>query len=82
MIFIFTTTIICITLLALPVILHTYPICIKIYKSFERIHPQEAPITDDEKKAIEEQNALSNGLNEVIRFTQDFLGGDIDANDE
>ena len=73
---------ICITIFFVINSLQNKPITIVIHKKLEEIRPEPAPLTEEEKKAVEEQQQLTDGMNEVIRFAQEFLGGDIDAESE
>ena len=73
---------ICITALIVINSLQKNPITIVIHKKLEEIRPDPAPMTEEEKKAVEEQQQFTDGMNEVIRFAQEFLGGDIDAESE
>lgn len=66
-------------------------ICNKICKysihfTFHNIHenkqPESAPLTAEEQKVIEDQKNVIDGMNEVIKFTQEFLGGETDAESE
>ncbi len=72
--------IICITTLIVIHSLQEKPITFVVHKKFEEIRPEPKELSEEEKKAIEDQQQeMAEGLDEVIRFTQEFLGGDIDA---
>ena len=57
-----------------------------IHFTFHNIHetkqPERAPLTQEEQKVIEDQKNVMDGMNEVIKFTQEFLGGETDAESE
>lgn len=55
--------------------MHTNPIIFIVHRKFEEILPPAKEPTTEEKKLIEDQEVVD-GLNEVIKFTQDFLGGE------
>ena len=73
---------ICITIFFVINSLQNKPITIVIHKKLEEIRPEPAPLSEEEKKTLEEQQQITDGMNDVIRFAQEFLGGDIDAESE
>ncbi len=76
MIAILVTIVICATLIYVIDRLHTNPIIFILHHKYEQILPPAKEPTPEEKKLIEEQTQVVDGLNEVIKFTQDFLGGE------
>lgn len=62
------------------------PIKFEIHKKFEDIVPPKQEETPEEKekreKEEEEQKSVYDGLNDVIRFAQEFVGGGIDEDAE
>lgn len=71
---------ICITIFFVLNSIQKNPITIIIHKKFETITPNQE-ISEEDKKLLSEQQQTIDGMNEVIRFTQEFLGGDVeDAN--
>lgn len=73
---------ICITAIIVVSLLQGTPITINIHKKIEEVRPKPVELTSEEKKLLEEQKQVADGMNEVIKFAQDFLGGDIDAEPE
>lgn len=76
MIAILVTIVICATLIYVIDRLHTNPIIFILHHKYEQILAPAKEPTPEEKKLIEEQAQVVDGLNEVIKFTQDFLGGE------
>lgn len=76
MVAILITFLVCLAVLILAERLHTRPITFVIHHKYEQILPPAKEPTAEEKKLIEEQEQVVDGLNEVIKFTQDFLGGE------
>lgn len=71
---------ICITIFFVLNSIQKDPITIVIHKKFETITPNQE-ISEEDKKLLSEQQQTIDGMNEVIRFTQEFLGGEVeDAN--
>lgn len=71
---------ICITIFFVLNSIQKEPITIVIHKKFETITPNQE-ISEEDKKLLSEQQQTIDGMNEVIRFTQEFLGGEVeDAN--
>lgn len=70
---------ICITTVFVVHLLQEKPITFVVHKKLEEIRPEPTPLTAEEKKALEDQQELNDGMNKVIRFAQEFLGGDVDA---
>lgn len=71
---------ICITIFFVLNSIQKDPITIVIHKKFETITPSQE-ISEEDKKLLSEQQQTIDGMNEVIRFTQEFLGGEVeDAN--
>lgn len=71
---------ICITIFFVLNSIQKDPITFIIHKKFETITPNQE-ISEEDKKLLSEQQQTIDGMNEVIRFTQEFLGGDVeDAN--
>ena len=70
------TFLVCVVVLLLAEHLHTRPITFVIHHKYEQILPPAKEPTAEEKKFLEEQGQVVDGLNEVIKFTQDFLGGE------
>ncbi len=73
---------ICITTIIVIHSLQNKPITILVHKKIEEIRPAPTPLTDEENKLLEEQKSVADGMNEVIKFAQEFLGGDVDAEPE
>lgn len=73
---------ICITTLIVIHSLQEKPITFVVHKKLEEIRPESKEFSEEEKKTLEDQEKIADGLNEVIRFAQEFLGGDIDAEPE
>lgn len=73
---------ICITTIIVINSLQNKPITILVHKKIEEIRPAPTPMSDEEKKAIEDQQSVVDGMNEVIKVAQEFLGGDVDAEPE
>lgn len=73
---------ICITAIIVINSLQNKPITFIVHKKIEEIRPTPIPLTQEEEKAIEEQNNMADSMNEVIKFAQEFLGGDVDAEPE
>ena len=73
---------ICITLFFVIDSLQKHPIEIIVHKKIEEIRPTPQPLTEEEKKYLEEQKEVADGMNEIIKATQEFLGGDINAESE
>lgn len=71
--------VICITVIIVVFLLQGTPITINIHKKIEEVRPKPTALTDEEKKILEEQKQVTDGMNEVIKFAQEFLGGDTDA---
>ena len=66
---------VCGTLIYITHRLHDNPITFGVHHKYEQVlQPTKEPTTE-EKKLIEDQEVVD-GLNEVIKFTQDFLGGE------
>lgn len=76
MVAILITLLVCLAVLILAERLHTRPITFVVHHKYEQILPPAKEPTAEEKKLIEEQEQVVDGLNEVIKFTQDFLGGE------
>lgn len=74
--------VVCITILCIVKMLQQSPITFVVHKKIEEIRPEPKELSEEEKKALEDQSKITDGMNEIIRFTQDFLGGDIDAESE
>lgn len=70
---------ICITTIIVINSLQNKPITIIVHKKIEEIRPEPKELTDEEKKVLDEQQSINDGINEVIKFAQEFLGGDVDA---
>lgn len=73
---------ICITIIFVINLLQKKPITFIVHKKLEEIRPEPAELSQEEKDDIDKRNQTLDGINEVIRFTQEFLGGDIDAESE
>lgn len=73
---------ICITVFFVIHSLQNKPITFVIHKKIEEIRPEPTPLSDEEKKTLEEQQQVNDGINEVIKLAQEFLGGDTDAEPE
>lgn len=73
---------ICITTLIVIHSLQEKPITFVVHKKLEEIRPEPKELSEEEKKTLEDQEKITDGLNEVIRFAQEFLGGDTDAEPE
>ncbi len=73
---------ICITVVFVIDLLQKKPITFIVHKKIEEIRPAPAELSKEDKDEIEKRNQTIDGINEVIRFTQEFLGGDIDAESE
>lgn len=73
--------IICATVLVAIKMLQSKPITFIIHKKIEDVTPGPdiQGLTDEEQKILEDQQNMTDGLNEVIKFTQDFLGGNENA---
>lgn len=73
--------IICATVLLAIRILQDEPITFIIHKKIEDVTPGPdiQGLTEEEEKILEDQQNMTDGLNEVIKFTQDFLGGNENA---
>jgi hypothetical protein len=72
---------ICIALLFAINSLQNKPITFIIHKKFENVAQPAKPLTEEEKQFLEEQKQTIDGMNEVIRITQEFLGGDVEDAD-
>lgn len=70
---------ICITTIIVIHSLQNKPITILVHKKIEEIRPAPKELTAEEEKLLEEQKSVADGMNEVIKFAQEFLGGDVDA---
>lgn len=70
---------ICIMVIIVVHSLQEHPITFIVHKKIEEIRPEPKPLTPEEKKSLEEQNNVVDGMNELIKFTQEFLGGEPDA---
>lgn len=84
--FIFLSVIcICITTLLVVNSLQKHSITFIIHKKFENINEKyEDPLdnlTDEEKQMLADQKDAIDGMNEVIRLTQEFLGGEVEDAD-
>lgn len=75
------TIIICMTVIAAILLLQAKPITIVLHKKFEEIKAPSPELTAEEKKLLEDQQSITDGMNELIKATQEFLGGDIDDAD-
>jgi hypothetical protein len=73
---------ICITVIFVINSLHKNPITFVIHKKFEELKSAPEPLSEEDKKILEDQQQMTTGLNEVIKFTQEFLGGGVDAESE
>lgn len=73
---------ICITLIIVVNSIQRNPITFIIHKKFEEVKVPEKELTEEDKKTLEDQNDMKDGINELIKFTQEFLGGDTDAESE
>lgn len=62
------------------------PIRFEIHKKFEEIPLPKQEETEEEKQAREkfeeEQRSAYDGLNEIVQFAQEFVGGGIDTDAE
>lgn len=76
MIAILITFLVCIAVIYIIDRMHTNPIIFIVHHKYEQILPPAKEPTAEEKKFLEEQGQVVDGLNEVIKFTQDFLGGE------
>lgn len=76
MIAVLITFLVCLAVLILAERLHTRPITFVVHHKYEQILPPAKEPTAEEKKFLEEQERVTDGLNEVIKFTQEFLGGE------
>lgn len=72
---------ICITIIFVVNFIQKHTITFKIHKVYEEVQQPEQPLTEEEKKMLEEQKNTVDGMNEVIKFTQEFLGGEVDDAD-
>lgn len=72
---------ICITTIYVVNFIQSHTITFKIHKVYEEVQPPEKPLTEEEKKLLEEQQTITDGMNEVIKFTQEFLGGEVEDAD-
>lgn len=69
---------VCVTIIVSIKLLQEKPINVVIHKKLEEIIPEEKPLTDAEQKALEDQEKTIDGMNEVIKFAQEFLGGEVE----
>lgn len=72
---------ICITLIFVINLIQKHPITFIIHKKIEEIVESAKPLTAEEQKLLEEQQAINDGMNEVIKLTQEFLGGEVEDAD-
>lgn len=72
---------ICITIIFVVCFIQKHTITFKIHKVFEEVEKPEKPLSEEDKKLIEEQQTITDGMNEVIKFTQEFLGGEVEDAD-
>lgn len=75
-----SVAIVCFTIVIVVILVQKDPITIVIHKKVEEINKpvQVNPVDDTEDK---DQDTLK-GMQELIQFTQDFLGGEVDAESE
>lgn len=75
-----SVAIVCFTIIIVVILVQKDPITIVIHKKIEEINKpvQVNPVDDTEDK---DQDTLK-GMQELIQFTQDFLGGEVDAESE
>jgi hypothetical protein len=76
------TIIICGTFIYICNKICKYSIHFTFHNIYENKQPESAPLTQEEQKVIEDQKNVMDGMNEVIKFTQEFLGGETDAESE
>lgn len=80
--FIFLSIIcICITTIFVVNSIQKHPITFIVHKKFEEIQKPAEPLSEEEKKLLEDQKQTLDGMNEVIKFTQEFLGGEVEDAD-
>ena len=72
---------ICITLIFVINLIQKHPITFIIHKKIEEITEPAKPLTAEEQKLLDEQQAINDGMNEVIKLTQEFLGGEVEDAD-
>jgi len=72
---------ICITLIFVINLIQKHPITFIIHKKIEEIAEPVKPLTAEEQKLLEDQQAINDGMNEVIKLTQEFLGGEVEDAD-
>lgn len=81
MITLFSILIICITIIIVVNFIQRHPITFIIHKKYEEIAKPVEPLSEEEKRLLEEQRDAVDGMNEVIKFTQEFLGGEVEDAD-
>lgn len=70
---------VCITVFFVVNSLQKHPITFVIHKKLEEIRPEPQELSEEDKKALDDQADVIDGMNEIIKFTQEFLGGESDA---
>lgn len=70
---------VCITVIFVVNSLQKHPITFVIHKKLEEIRPEPQELSEEDKKALDDQADVIDGMNEIIKFTQEFLGGESDA---
>lgn len=81
MITLLSILIICITIIIVVNFIQRHPITFIIHKKYEEISKPAEPLSEEDKKILEDQKETIDGMNEVIKFTQEFLGGEIEDAD-
>lgn len=75
-----SVAIVCFTIIIVVILVQKDPITIVIHKKIEEINkPVQVNSVDDIED--KDQDTLK-GMQELIQFTQDFLGGEVDAESE
>lgn len=70
--------VLCGTLIYLTVFMQKNSMTFTFHHLNEDVPAPEKPLTEEEKKALDEQTQINDGLNEIIKFTQEFVGGETD----
>lgn len=76
------TIIICGTFIYICNKICKYSIHFTFHNIYENKQPTPTALSAEEQKVIEDQKNVMDGMNEVIKFTQEFLGGETDAESE
>lgn len=77
-----TTIIICSTIIYVVRFVQKHTITFTLHYLNENVKEPTKDLSDEDKKLIEDQNETINGMNEVIKLAQEFLGGGLDAESE